>query len=92
MTIHYVTVQTAPPRRGSDCGVIEEGWYRIEGDCVHLVTQKGTQRSDKKGNPIKAPIPAGHTARSVAWRLTKQHMPNRGGGFNRKLIYPTIRY
>jgi hypothetical protein len=85
-TIHYVTVQTRPPR-GDDLGQIEEGWYRVEGDAVVLVTRTGAQRYDRKGKAIKCVICPGETARAVAWRLTKTNMPNRNAGFNRPLRY-----
>ena len=85
--IHYVTVQTRAPRGDGDYGQIEEGFYRIEGQTVVLVDAKGRQRFTKAGKPIKQLLARGETARSVAWRLAKENIPNRRSDFNRPLQY-----
>ena len=84
--IHYVTVETARPR-GDNLGQVDEGFYRIEGDVVVLVTAKGVQRYAKGGKPIRSAIGPGETARKVAWRLTKQNAPSRRPGFNGPISY-----
>lgn len=88
--IQYVTVQIVAPCSGYPYGKIEEGWFRTEGDVVVLVTQKGAQRYDRKGKAITHKLKPGETARAVAWRLTKDNMPNRNSGFNRPLRYPDL--
>jgi hypothetical protein len=57
--IQYVTVETRPPRGENDYGQVEEGFYRIDGDTVFLVTAKGAHRHDRKGKPIKCVIGPG---------------------------------
>jgi hypothetical protein len=76
--IQYVTVQIVRLCGSYPYGKIEEGFYRVEGD-------NGAQRHDAKRKPIKQKLKDGETARSIAWHLTKQHMPNRNSGFNRPL-------
>jgi hypothetical protein len=83
----YVAVQIRAPRGDNDYGLIEEGFYKVEGQTVVLVDNKGRPRTTKGGKPIKELIPFGATARSVAWRLTKANMPDRRSGFNRPLQY-----
>jgi hypothetical protein len=39
--IHYVTVQLRAPRGDGDYGLIEEGFYKVVGETVVLVTNKG---------------------------------------------------
>jgi hypothetical protein len=84
--IQYVTVQIVRPCGSYPYGKIEEGFYRVEGAVV-LVTRTGAQRYDAKKKPIRQKLKDGENARSIAWHLTKQHMPNRNSGFNRPLRY-----
>lgn len=86
-TIHYVTVELVHPNNAYPEGLLEEGYYIVRGDTVHLVTRDGKQRHTRKGAAIKERVPLGATARSVAWRLTKQNMPNRNSGFTRRIQY-----
>ena len=81
-----MTVQIVRPCGSYPYGKIEEGFYRVEGDTVVLVTRTGAQRYDAKKKPIRQ-LKDGENARSIAWHLTKQHMPNRNSGFNRPLRY-----
>jgi hypothetical protein len=54
---------------------------------IVLVTQKNVQRYDTKGKPIRHKLQPDETARKVAWRLTKEHMPKRHSDFNRPIPY-----
>ena len=85
-----VFVQLIAPCDAYKAGLVEEGFFRVEGDAVVLVTAKGAQRYDRKGKAIRQLIAPGETARRVAWRLTKEHMPKRNSGFNRKIHYPNL--
>jgi hypothetical protein len=89
MTKNFETVfvTIVNPRNG-DCGVVEEGRYRIEGDLIVLVDIHGNKRRDAKGRLIQKRLVPGESHRKVAARLTREHVPNRRGDFNRKIIYP----
>jgi len=84
-----VSVSIRKPRDG-DPGIIEEGRYKTEGDTVVLVDIEGKPRLDKKGNRIERKIGPGENSRSVAFKLTRDNIPNRNNDFNRKIIYPSM--
>jgi hypothetical protein len=83
-----VPVVTAMPSKKYPVGAIEEGFYRVEGEIVSLVTAQGAPRTDLKGKPIQSKIVPSETAREVAWKLAKRHLPRMHSDFNRPLIYP----
>ena len=82
-----VFVQLIAPCSAYVAGLVEEGFFRVEGDAVVLVTKTGAQRYDIKGKPIRHKLQPGETARKVAWRLTKDHAPKRRTDFNRPIAY-----
>jgi hypothetical protein len=55
-----------------------------------LVDINGNPRLDQKGQTIQHKLGPGENARGVAFRLTREHIPNRRGDFNRKLNYPNV--
>jgi hypothetical protein len=77
------------PRDG-DSGIVEQGNYRTEGDVVMLVDRDGVPRKDAKGKPIQHKLKPGETERGVAYKLTRENIPDRRGDFNRKIIYPNL--
>jgi hypothetical protein len=82
-----IFIQMRRPRDG-DCGVTEEGHYRVESNnVVVLVDANGNQRKDTKGRPIKHKLTPADNPRSVAARLVRANIPDRRGDFNRKLNY-----
>jgi len=87
--LETVFVTMKPPRYG-DLGVVEEGHFKTVDDVVTLVDINGVQRFDKKGKPIRHKLRPGEDPRKVAYRLTKEHIPNRRGDFNRTINYPPI--
>jgi hypothetical protein len=93
MTKNFETVfvQMRRPRDG-DAGAVESGHYRIEGDVVVLVDIHGNKRRDAKGRLIQKRLMRGESPRSVAQKLTRAHIPDRRGDFNRKIIYPKLVY
>jgi hypothetical protein len=74
----------------NEAGAVEPGFYRVEGDVVHLVTVNGTPRKGRtSGKPLTRTLSAGETAREAAYRLTKENLPARKSDFNRKIYYPS---
>jgi len=69
MTKNFETVfvTIVNPRNG-DCGVVEEGRYRIEGDLIVLVDIHGNKRRDAKGRLIQKRLVPGESPRKVAAR------------------------
>jgi hypothetical protein len=55
---------------------------------VVLVDINGAPRLEK-GKPIQHKLKPGENARGAAYRLTREHIPNRRGDFNREIIYPS---
>jgi hypothetical protein len=85
---HFETVycQMRRPRDG-DSGVVEQGNYRVVDDVVMLVDKDGVPRKDAKGKPIQHKLKPGETERGVAYKLTREHIPDRRGDFHRKIQY-----
>jgi hypothetical protein len=86
--IQTVPVIAAMPTRKNPLGRVEEGHYRVADGVVTLVTAQGIQRTDSRGKPIQHKLAPGETARAVAHRLTKRHLPPRRSDFNRAIHYP----
>jgi len=88
------TVKSNIPRSGAsdeqtlwDC---IRNHFKTVDDVVTLVDINGAARLDAKGKPIQRKLGPGEDARKVACWLTKEHIPNRRGDFNRKIIYPNV--
>jgi hypothetical protein len=91
MTPQYIYVEIRRPSRdGTDPGTIEEGWYVVTDDYVHLCDRDGNK---VRGEFVTRPIGPGETAREVAVRMLRARVRSRPARpFNRPLRYPTLRY
>ena len=87
--IKNVFVTVAMPARDL-LGKLEEGFYLVEKDTVHLVTSTGRPRLGRMGKPLTRKLAPGEDAKTAAYRLTRENMPNRRDNFNRKLNYPNL--
>jgi hypothetical protein len=75
MTPQYIYVEIRRPSRdGTDPGAIEEGWFIVTDDYVHLC-----DRDDNKvrGEFVGRPISPGETAREVAVRMLRARVRSR---------------
>ena len=86
MTPQYIHIQIRRPSRdGSDPGMIEEGWYVVTDDYVHLCDRGGNK---VRGEFVGRPIGNGETAKEVAvWMLRAKVRSRPAKPFNRPLRY-----
>jgi hypothetical protein len=89
MDIQKVTIQLARPR-GQFEGRVESSHYTVTDDTVVLVEPNGVPVDKYK---LTRKLKPGEDARAVACALTRQRFSKGGSGdFNRKLIYPPMRF
>ena len=79
------------PKEG-DSGVVAPVHFRTEDEFVCLVDNKGVQRVDAKGKPLKRQLGPGESARKIASIMGREYLPKPRSSFTRKLVYPPLNY
>jgi hypothetical protein len=87
--IKTVYVQLVLPCKRYPSGKVEPGFYSVEGDVIHLVSETGKPRfNPRTKKALTRKLENGESPEVGAYRLTKENLPARKSDFNRPIHYP----
>jgi hypothetical protein len=90
--VKFVIITISNPTSSNPMGVVEEGWYTVDGGKVTLTTCNGTPLYDQRNKQYSVKLKQGDDPRNVAAKLTRQwtSTKRRGSDFSRPINYPRI--